>query len=170
MAPKVVTEANMVKMRNLDEDAIQASHAWPAFWPALAPRAAACDVADTAERAERRRTCITASTKTRSTRTSGRFSSPSIRSACCRSTPPTCWSGALASLRPSGLAKAGLPCCDGLAAAHSSCLCILAGRRGRYHENGALNQAPHTYAIADNAYRNLIRDWKVGSPGQSSVQ
>jgi len=31
----------------------------------------------------------------------------------------------------------------------------------RYHENGALGQAPHTYAIADNAYRNLIRDWKV---------
>jgi len=30
----------------------------------------------------------------------------------------------------------------------------------RYHENGALGQSPHTYAIADNAYRNLIRDWK----------
>lgn len=36
-------------------------------------------------------------------------------------------------------------------------------RPGRYHENGALGQPPHTYAIADNAYRNLIRDWKVGS-------
>jgi hypothetical protein len=31
----------------------------------------------------------------------------------------------------------------------------------RYHENGSLGQPPHTYAIADNAYRNLMRDWKA---------
>ena len=30
-----------------------------------------------------------------------------------------------------------------------------------YHEHGSVGQAPHTYAIADNAYRNLVRDWKV---------
>jgi myosin heavy subunit len=30
-----------------------------------------------------------------------------------------------------------------------------------YHEHGSAGQPPHTYAIADNAYRNLVRDWKV---------
>jgi len=34
-------------------------------------------------------------------------------------------------------------------------------RDARYHENGSVGQKPHTYAIADNAYRNLVRDWKA---------
>ena len=34
-------------------------------------------------------------------------------------------------------------------------------RCARYHENGSVGQKPHTYAIADNAYRNLVRDWKA---------
>ena len=39
---------------------------------------------------------------------------------------------------------------------------LLTLRRGaRYHENGSVGQKPHTYAIADNAYRNLVRDWKA---------
>jgi hypothetical protein len=39
----------------------------------------------------------------------------------------------------------------------------------RYHENGSLGQAPHTYAIADNAYRNLMRDWKARARWQQAA-
>ena len=39
--------------------------------------------------------------------------------------------------------------------------------RDRYHESGSVGLPPHTYAIADNAYRNLVREWKVPPAARS---
>lgn len=115
----------------------------------------------------RRRTFTTASSKTRFTLTSARFSLLSTRSVCCLCTRRTSSSGARAAskgaqcierpqrTRPRFRRRAG--------EARKSTSEVHLRHSGRYHENGALGQPPHTYAIADNAYRNLIRDWKVGS-------
>lgn len=124
--------------------------------PGLCARAGEQAVADAERPRTRRRTCTTASSRSRSTRTWGPCLLPSTRFACCRYTRLTSWSGACRAHRvqpPCMIRSLWRGKCNGLWTKP-----VL---RRRYHENGALGQPPHTYAIADNAYRNLIRDWKA---------
>jgi hypothetical protein len=122
-----------------------------------------------------------ASSRTRSTRMWAACSSPSTPFASCRCTRRTSWRSALrpaaarrgAARRPArGSRAAGAAPQRGSGAAAREGSCATRARRTRsrararcrYHENGALGQPPHTYAIADNAYRNLMRDWRVRQP------